>query len=238
LVSLASFSSIRDQQDVHTDNKDIFDLELNLRPQPVINGKMIAEDGEPLPKNRTVLVFTNFENGSDGTQLGTGLQDDGTFTVSSVLPGLLRVEISGFPDNFFIRSARLGNRDVLREGLDGNASAPDSLEVVVASKAGTVDGTAVDDRMEPAVGVRVVLMPNMERLERYDLYKTATSDQFGRFTMHGIVPGDYKMFAWTSLEPNIYFDPSFMEQYESQGKPVHLDESGHITVALRAITVH
>jgi len=87
------------------------------------------------------------------------------------------------------------------------------------------------------VGAHVVLMPNADRRDRKDLIKTAMSDQHGRFAIPGAVPGDYKMFVWEDLEPNIYFDPGFIQQYESQGKPVHLDEDGDVLVTLRPLTV-
>ena len=30
-----------------------------------------------------------------------------------------------------------------------------------------------------------------------------------------------RRFAWDDVEPNAYFDPIFMEQYQSQGQPIH-----------------
>jgi protocatechuate 3,4-dioxygenase beta subunit len=237
LTHLPGFRSIFNQQDLQIGDRNISNLEITLKPYPSIDGRVIAEGGEMLPEERTALVFNNFDTGGDGTPFGTGLRPDGTFMLTNVTPGIMRLELTGFPDNFFIRSARAGDKDVLRDGLDLTENSVESLQVIVASKGGMLEGVVNDERQAPVVGARVVLMPNPGQRDRIDLFKTTTTDQFGRFTLQGVVPADYKLFAWTGLEPNIYFDPSFMERYESQGRLAHIDEDGHVTANLKAITV-
>ena len=55
-----------------------------------------------------------------------------------------------------------------------------------------IEGTAVDARQQPAA-ISNVLIP--ETRERLDLYKRATADESGRFTILGIPPGGYRLFA-------------------------------------------
>ena len=47
-----------------------------------------------------------------------------------------------------------------------------------------------------------------EKGSRRDLYKIATSGDDGDFSMTGITPGNYKLFAWEHLEPNAYYSNS------------------------------
>ena len=89
--------------------------------------------------------------------------------------------------------------------------------------------------MNGNVGAHVVLIPTVERRERPDLVKEVSADQYGRFTIHGVMPGDYKVFAWDDLEPNIYFDASFMEQYESKGRLVHVNKEDSVKVSLQTL---
>jgi Carboxypeptidase regulatory-like domain len=196
-----------------------------------IDGRMIMERGEPLLQNRTVLLFSEI----GGASFGTGLEPDGTFSLSNVSTRLLHLELTGFPDNYFIRSARAGNRDVLRDGINPADASVDSLVVIVSSQGATVEGVVTDERQSPVVAASVVLMPNVGARDQSNLFMAATTDQYGRFAIRGIVPGDYKIFAWDDLAPNTYFDPTFMEPYESQGKAVHLDEDGAGTLTLKVI---
>jgi uncharacterized surface anchored protein len=227
------FRSMSTQQDLRVESEDILDLQINLQPNPGISGRVIMEHGEKAPQNRTLLLFTE----SSGTSFGTGLLSDGTFALTNLSAGVLHVELTGFPDDFFIRSARSGSKDVLREGINLANGAVDTLEVIVATKGGTVEGVVNDSRKSPALGAVVVLMPNTDRRDRSYLVKTVRTDQYGRFAIRGIAPGDYKVFSWDDLEPNIFFDPSFMDQYESQGKTILMEEDGYVTLDLSAISV-
>jgi protocatechuate 3,4-dioxygenase beta subunit len=224
------FRSLYTEQSLQVGNRDVTDLQIVLQNNPNVEGRMIMESGEPLPQDRTVLMFTE----PGGASFGTGVESDGRFSLSNVAPRLLHLELTGFPDDYFIRSARTGNTDVLRDGINLAEASQDSLIVVVSSQGAKMEGVVADERQSPVVGASVVLMPNAAR-DRSNLFKAATTDQYGHFAFRGIVPGDYKIFAWDDLEPNIYFDPAFVEPYESQGKAIHLDQQGSLTLSLKPI---
>jgi hypothetical protein len=88
--------------------------------------------------------------------------------------------------------------------------------------------------MQAAAGMTMVLIPDAVR-ERVDLYRTATADQAGRFTVRSIAPGDYKLFAWQDLEPNGYFDADLLRPSEMSGKPVHVDESSKLSINAQVV---
>jgi hypothetical protein len=48
-------------------------------------------------------------------------------------------------------------------------------------------------------------------------------------------PGDYKLFGWEAPEQFAYFDSDFVQRFESQAKPVHITESGKLTVEVNVI---
>jgi carboxypeptidase family protein len=110
----------------------------------------------------------------------------------------------------------------------------ESLEIVLSTAVGEIDGTVVDGDGKPVPGAQVVLIPNRER-SRSDLYRTATSDQNGRFTIRPVVPAEYKLFAWEDLEPFAYMDPDFLRKYEERGSLLAVSESAKITVETKII---
>jgi len=161
---------------------------------------------------------------------------DGTFTLQNVLPGDYRIQIEGRPANSYIKSAHLGRTDVLN-GISFSGPVPESLDVVLGTTSAEIQGIVADSDRNPIQAAQVVLIPNRER-SRIELYRTATTDQNGSFTMQTIVPGEYKLFAWEDLEPYAYNDPDFLNMYEERGTPVSVSESTKLTVETKIIPAH
>jgi len=65
---------------------------------------------------------------------------------------------------------------------------------------------------------------------------TAMTDASGHFHFENVRPGDYKLFAWDDVEPNIWFDPECLKNFEDRGAPITLPVSGQATVQLRLLT--
>jgi hypothetical protein len=48
----------------------------------------------------------------------------------------------------------------------------------------------------PASGITFVLFPDLPHRNVNEHHKSATTDENGRFSILGIVPGDYQVFSW------------------------------------------
>ena len=82
----------------------------------------------------------------------------------------------------------------------------------------------------------VVLIPADKALrELPGGYRVATTDQYGRFTLKNLTPGDYKAFAWEDVEPGAWMDPEFMKPLDSKGESVTVRESSASNVQLTMI---
>src|SRR6185436_6687380 len=115
-----------------------------------------------------------------------------------------------------------GGTDVLAEGLKLSGPTSDTLEVVLRSGAAQINGTVTDAKNQAVAAIEAVLVP-AER-NRFDLYKTAVTDQNGRFSITGIRPGEYLLFSWDGVDPFRYFDEDFLKRFNAEGKPAHVSE--------------
>ncbi len=93
---------------------------------------------------------------------------------------------------------------------------------------------ATDKRTLSVSSCRTILPRPAPRASRIP-YRIAKTDQNGRFAMMGITPGDYKLFSWDGLEPFRYMDPDFISKFESDGTPVHVDESSTQSIQVKMI---
>jgi len=159
---------------------------------------------------------------------------DGTFRVDNVMPGEYRVSVAPLSSDVYVKQARFNQTDVLNKPMQFSSSDSGTLEVVLSSRGGRIDGSVTDEMQRGVQGLQAVLIPDRQR-DRIDLYKTATSDVGGAFTLRGIAPGEYQLFAWEAIDPYAYFDPDLLKQYESKGKPVHIAESAKENVDVRMI---
>ena len=59
--------------------------------------------------------------------------------------------------------------------------------------------------------------------------QTTTADDDGRFRLQGVAPGEYRLYAWSTLDGAAYRNAEFMRKYDDRGVRVHVEGSGILT---------
>jgi len=162
----------------------------------------------------------------------TTVKDDGSFTLRHLDPDQYRFDLHGAPENCYLRSVRLGRQEVLESGFELTGPPSDPLEVFLSADGGRLEGEVLDERKKPVRGARVALVPEPSKRDLSFLYKNITTDQSGRFSIVGIAPGEYKLFAWDTVEEDAWEDPEFLNPLEELGKPVRASPNGRESVSL------
>jgi 5-hydroxyisourate hydrolase-like protein (transthyretin family) len=212
---------------------DIEGVLLELGPGISIPGTLRVE-GAPLPTTPSPRVVLRPASVNGMASPTLPLNADGTFTLTNVMPGEYRATVLGMPVDYFVKEARIEQTDVLNDLWVITGPVRGTLNIVVSSGAGQIDGSVIDSRLQGVPALQTILIPDQNR-DRIDLIKTAVTDQSGKFTLRGVAPGNYKIFAWEAIEPNAYFDPQILRQYEDQGKPVLVTEGGKILADVKMI---
>jgi hypothetical protein len=207
---------------------------LVFEAQPPITGG----NPNPLANMRPMLrTMGELAGGITATMTnGTVVKPDGTFTVTNVVPGNYQLQILPLPSpDWYIKAIQFGSTDGLRDGLPLEHTPESPIVVVLSPNAGSIKGTVIDKDGKLVPNTRVILIP-AER-DRTERFKFGVTDANGAFTMRGIYPGSYKLFAWDMFEPNAERDPDFVRQYEEQGKSAPISEGANPSVELRLIKV-
>jgi protocatechuate 3,4-dioxygenase beta subunit len=158
----------------------------------------------------------------------------GNFEWKNVTPGNYIVQVyGGDGQGFFLKSVKLGGRNI-ETGF--TASGPATLDLLVSPKGGTVEGAVVLREKEkdadidhvnddhPVADATVVAVPEEKYRKLPDRFGIGSTDQHGHFTIRGVAPGSYTLYAWQDLEDGVYRDPDFLKSQEANGTAVKVEE--------------
>ncbi len=226
------------RQAVEVGEADVEGLVVTLQPPTELSGSVRVEGDPavPLDLQRTTITLMPMDdlfNPAVGRP-----EEDGSFTLAGVLPDRYRVGVQGLAEGFYVKSARFADQEVLSTGLDltsGAAASP--LEIVLGQSSGSIEGVVLNEKGEPAGGVAVTLIPEESQRQRSELHRSATADQAGNFSLRGVAPGDYTLYAWEDVEQGAWLDPEFLKKYSGQAKPVTVRDSGREALQLKQIPV-
>jgi 5-hydroxyisourate hydrolase-like protein (transthyretin family) len=240
----ASWDDAKDSTSAVIENSNVDDLFLALSgspgDRPQISGRITVE-GE-LPAGSTLERFGVHLLPDQGagkrwnsqTHNGPTVSASvgGSFILKDIPEGLFRVRTIWMPPEFYLKEARLDGEDALARPL--SFSRGKDLEIVLSSRGGKLEGVVRSDDSQPVAEISVVLVPDTMR-ERSELFKNVSVEKNGRFTISGIAPGDYKLFAWTGLDRHEYFDPEVLKRFEEKGRRVHVAGSSSQSVELTVL---
>jgi Carboxypeptidase regulatory-like domain len=227
---------------------------LRLAPQPgsSIRGRLRMQGsgnpGAARPDPSQIFLRLRSADGEDDGlgvfAMGEGFPSlahvnaDGSFEWKNVTAGHYYVQISdasSLPD-WFLKSVTAGGRDVADSGFSASGGAT-TLDLVASANGAATEGVVTNQKDEPVADAVVVAVPEARFRSHPDRYGKAVSDQSGRFTVRGLPPGDYALFAWESIEGEAYYNPEFLKSYEGRGKALHVKEGDRTSVQIKTIPV-
>lgn len=194
------------------------ELSLSLHRAVNISGTVEIErsniGADPIPLSQINIQFMS------ETQFGPGpspaqVNDDGTFTIKSVLPGEWRIRLNA--PGAFAKSVRLGADDVTNQLLDLTSGSAAPLHIVVSNNTATVRGTA------PA-GQMILASRIVEDDGAFGWGQGAQVDSNGQFVLAGLAPGKYRIVVGESGGP----------MPEEGGQEVTVAEGETATVDIKA----
>jgi protocatechuate 3,4-dioxygenase beta subunit len=165
----------------------------------------------------------------------------GNFEWKNVNPGNYIVQVyGGDAQSFFLKSAALGGRDI---ATGFTASGPATLDLLVSYKGGAVEGMVVEKEKDvdtdhlnndhPVANATVVAVPEEKYRKLPDRFGSSATDQHGRFTIRGLAPGSYRLYAWQDVEEGVWRDPDFLKSQEANGTALKVEEGSRQEVELK-----
>jgi hypothetical protein len=141
------------------------------------------------------------------------VNEDGSFTVNSVLPAQWRFRIYGAP--VFVKSVWLGSKEQIGRTFDLSSGPVDTLKIVLSANTATILGTAPPGWTVACRNLADKLTFRESRSQRVE--------PSGQFRIEGLAPGRYRVAVGESLEAIA----------EDGGREITVQEGETATVDLR-----
>jgi hypothetical protein len=200
-----------------------------------IQGRVVW-DGNPSPERNELTIHAALV---DTAALGGSAQVEANqqFTLKDLIDGDARVQVLGASKDCYVKQITFGQIFVKDDVISVAKGTNPALEITVSSRGARVQGAVVDKDGLPAAGVWVVAVPDIARRTMQRLFKSQTTDQYGRFDLHGLAPGTYKLFAWDGAESSAWEDEDFLKPFEDQGTKIEVRDEDAMTTNLTVISI-
>jgi hypothetical protein len=207
---------------------------LYLTPGSTANGR-IAATSEPALDLRSVRIALESVDSDLPSPASATVSANGQFSLARVEPGEYILRTVNLPGDVYVKSIRSGDVDIQAKPLVIRYASPEPIRVDLGIDGGRMDGVVVDSANHPFAGATVAVVPDANRRNSPDQYRVTESEADGHFTLRGIPPGDYKLFAWQNIEPNAYLNDVYMTGFEPLGVPATIAPNSAGITSVRLI---
>jgi hypothetical protein len=163
-------------------DRDITGLELELTAGFEISGRFAVDGSEGIDLAKLLLNFGGPQVKIDG---------NGTFH-TSLLGGKGIYTLQGLPEDWYVKDVLIAGRPIAGRQFEVEQGTTDVIFTL--SPRGAVISISLDNAVNALVGV-VALLPEVGSVPDVESILQAEPDASGRFTVHAVPPGSYRVFT-------------------------------------------
>jgi hypothetical protein len=192
------------------------DVGLWLQPAPSVKGVVTSEGGGNIPDGLHV-AFTGTDS---NVRLDFPLPANGRIDIANLPPGRYRVNTSTTSGAVNLRSLSISRQKLPSDTLDVE-SPIESLEVVVTSAAGRLEGVVTDSSGNAVTkGLAVATTGSLEDRR----ISVASVGDDGKFVFRALLPGEYRVIDFSDIESPGDLTPEALNRTDRDGQKVTLDD--------------
>jgi hypothetical protein len=220
-------------------DENVKDLVIKVDPSASLSG-VVTVNGSAPGQNTIKISMQVDDSGAKLPAYGLNVRartvpvdPSGAYTLPGIFVGHWQVYVEGLAPEMYVADVRQGAGSVFDTGVTITGEQPSPLQVLIRTDSGTVEGSVTDAGRRPSPGASVILVPPDNRRQNRLLYKTATAGPDGRFSIRGVAPGNYRIFAWPGGDAGLfsapidggYYNPRFLRRYENGSRSVSVTQS-------------
>jgi protocatechuate 3,4-dioxygenase beta subunit len=215
-------------------DSDIDAVHIVLTRGVAVNGRIVFDGNRARDTGKLQITFSAMDAFAIMPALTSSVSGDALeFGFDKVAPGAWTLDVSGLPANTYIKAISAGGRELLDRSLDISLVPPGLIEVRIGIDAGRLEGVVKDLPTGRRAGL--VMLPDSRKTSAFRKVTTAVSDAAGRFTINGIAPGDYRLFAFEEADIRQMQDSGFLDHFEKSAAAISVGPGATVNVEVSAI---
>ncbi len=157
------------------------------------------------------------------------MAQDGSFQFPAVIPDRYDLSVGAGLEKKDIYAKRVtaDEKAVSLVDLDWTKGVPEKLRIVVSDQGASIAGQVKDGTGRALENATVVAAPEDRRY--WQLFRSIKTDVDGRYRIQGLGTGDYRVSAWTSVQPGEWLDRN-SSKFVDGARRLHLDGATSVAV--------
>ena len=193
------------------------EVTLALAPAFEITGNVEIEGAPRGGVPRLAVRLSPAEGLALGPPPWSKVAPDGSIHLAGLTPGLWKLSLELAPEGLWVRTATFGDNEIQSGEFQVSESSRGHLRIVLAGNGARITGTVVHEG-QPCRATVVLVPANPEMRGALPLYRVTNASEHGVFTLTGVRPDAYKLFAFQEIDPFEWFDPDLLRTVESLGE--------------------
>ncbi len=213
-------------------------VNIPIGPSAEVDGKIAIENssGQSVQGIRVVLQHQSQFNGAGANIYNAATDLNGLFKIQNVQTGSYLFSAAGRPD-MYLKQVVCNGRDETFQALtiDSGATIGD-CSLTLGTDTGKISGQVYDGD-KPVLDEVVVAIPqslSLRQVARYTV--TGNTNASGEFSLNGIIPGDYVVFAVPKDDEQMYFQIDFADRNQRDAERVTVHAGDTKTLTLKPST--
>jgi len=232
-----------DRARVDIKNSDVEGIILEIQKGTEIRGKVVRQGSAvpavpAIPMDKIKINLRPLDNMPDAFAIVVGaitVDASGSFSAPDIAAARYSLQVTGLPETAYVADIRQGETSIFDTGLIVGKASMNPLEILVDARGATIDGTVQNSEHKPAAGSMVVLVPPAGRRQNAMLYKNTQTDAKGNYSLKGVAPGEYTLYAWESVPFTAWMNSDFLARYPDRGLAVVVPQGTRLEAQLELI---
>jgi protocatechuate 3,4-dioxygenase beta subunit len=185
----------RAQQKIEVGNENLDSVVITFGKGTTIRGQIVSATPRLNTLDRIRVHLQPTSDSDTASFVYAKVKQDGSFQIDDVLDDNYALEVYGMEQGWYVKSARMGAKDVVQDGLEvEKGSSGGTLEIVLSSSSAQLEGEITSDD-KPVAGAKVWAKPDPETPYNRIRWADTLTDQNGHFIFNNLAPGKYKITA-------------------------------------------